>query len=158
MVELYEICREKKDNASPRMTNQNLADAIGKSPNTVAQYLRGDAPNASYDTVSAICKGLNVSMDQYTGIKIDAPDPDRELLERVHALTAENESLRTNIDSLNAHLATCKKSLKMHRAVTIILLGMLFIVLLVLIYDALNPNIGWIRRMFYSLRAWRSSI
>lgn len=152
MAELYEICREKKDNAVPRMTNQDLADATGKSTNTVAQFLRGDAPNATYETVAAICKELNVSMDEVNGIKPTAPNPDRDLLTKIQTLNAENEALRQGMDRLNEHLATCKKSLKMHRTVTIILLGMLFMVLLALIYDVLNPNVGWIRRMFASLQ------
>lgn len=158
MSELYELCRDKKDRSSPRITNQDLADAIGKSTTTVAQFLRGEAPNATYDTVAAICKELNVSMDEANGIKPTVPNPDRDLLDKIQALETENESLHRGIDGLNEHLATCKKSLKMHRTVTIILLGMLFMVLLALIYDALNPNVGWIRSMFASLQAWRTPI
>lgn len=158
MSELYELCREKKDKSSPRITNQDLADAIGKSTTTVAQYLRGDAPNASYETVAAICKELNVSMDEANGIKTPVPIPNHSLLDRIQTLEAENESLRQGIEGLNEHLATCKKSLKMHRTVTIILLAMLFLVILALIYDALNPNVGWIRSMFASLQAWKRAL
>ena len=72
MSELYEICREKKENTAPRITNQDLAEAIGKSTTTVAQFLRGDAPNASYDTVLALCRELGVSVDEYNGLPHEA--------------------------------------------------------------------------------------
>ena len=127
------------------MTNQDLAEKIGKSTTTVAQFLRGDAPNASAETVLAICKELGVSVDACIGLTPETPQPDAALLEQLHALEAENRALHDGMDRLNAHLATCKKSLKMHRFVTAVLLVIQFFCVLALIYDALNPDVGWLR-------------
>ena len=146
MSELYEICREKKENTAPRVTNQDLAEAIGKSTTTVAQFLRGDAPNASYDTVLALCRELGVSVDEYNGLPHEVPDPDPALLERIHSLESERKALTDALERMNEHLVTCKKSLKMHRFVTTVLLTMFCLVLIVLIVDLLNPNVGWVRR------------
>ena len=146
MSELYEICREKKENTAPRVTNQDLAEAIGKSTTTVAQFLRGDAPNASYDTVLALCRELGVSVDEYNGLPHEASDPNPALLERIHSLESERKALTDTLERMNEHLATCKKSLKMHRFVTTVLLVMFCLVLIILIVDLLNPNVGWVRR------------
>lgn len=146
MSELYEICREKKENTAPRVTNQDLAEAIGKSTTTVAQFLRGDAPNASYDTVLALCRELGVSVDEYNGLPHEVPDPNPALLERIHSLESERKALTDTLERMNEHLATCKKSLKMHRFVTTVLLAMFCLVLIILIVDLLNPNVGWVRR------------
>lgn len=146
MSELYEICREKKENTAPRITNQDLAEAIGKSTTTVAQFLRGDAPNASYDTVLALCRELGVSVNEYNGLPQEVPDPNPALLERIHSLESERKALTDTLERMNEHLATCKKSLKMHRFVTTVLLTMFCLVLIALIVDLLSPNVGWIRR------------
>ena len=146
MSELYEICREKKENTAPRITNQDLAEAIGKSTTTVAQFLRGDAPNASYDTVLALCRELGVSVDEYNGLPHEVPDPNPALLERIHSLESERKALTDTLERMNEHLATCKKSLKMHRFVTTVLLTMFCLVLIALIVDLLSPNVGWVRR------------
>lgn len=145
MSELYEICREKKENTAPRITNQDLAEAIGKSTTTVAQFLRGDAPNASYDTVLALCRELGVSVDEYNGLPHEAPDPDPALLERIHSLESERKALADALERVNEHLVTCKKSLKMHRFVTTVLLSMFCLVLIAVIVDLLNPDVGWVR-------------
>ena len=57
---------------------------------------------------------------------------------------------------MNEHLGTCKKSLKMHRFVTTVLLSMFCLVLLAIIIDLLNPNVGWIRRAFHVGMQWRN--
>lgn len=151
MQELYEICREKKENTILRMTNQDLAEKIGKSTTTVAQFLRGEAPNASAETVLAICKELGVSVDACIGLTPETPQPDAALLEQIHGLEAENRALHDGMDGLNAHLATCKKSMRMHRFVTAVLLVMVFLALIALLYDVLNPNVGWIRDQLAAL-------
>ena len=154
MSELYEICREKKENTAPRITNQDLAEAIGKSTTTVAQFLRGDAPNASYDTVLALCRELGVSVDEYNGLPHEVPDPNPALLERIHSLESERKALADALERMNEHLVTCKKSLKMHRFVTTVLLAMFCLVLLAIIIDLLDPNVGWIRRVSHIGMQW----
>lgn len=141
--ELYEKCREIKDTLNPRITNQDIAEASGKSERTVSQFLRGESPNASCETVAAICKELGVSIDEHYGIK--EPSQFDELARKIRALESENASLRDESAILQAHISTCKKSIRMHRFVTAFLLIMLFFALSALVYDLMNPSVGWIR-------------
>lgn len=77
---------------------------------------------------------MGVSMDEYFGIPHDEPAESSD----VEKLRAENAALR-------AQLAQQQKSLRMHRLVTLILLGILSLCALALVADALIPSIGWIR-------------
>ncbi len=170
--ELYEKCREIKETSNPRITNQDLAEATGKSERTVAQFLRGEIPNASYETVSSICKELGVSMDEHSGIKIPEPNPDRELEEHVHALESENHALRLQnvelagelenahseivhqkekADMLQAQLATRRPVIYTLLCVCVV---MAFTLLVYIILDANVPDVGFIRNGHPSLAAW----
>lgn len=73
-------------------------------------------------------------MDEYFGIPHDEP-----------AEPSDAEKLRAENAALRAQLAQQQKSLRMHRLVTLILLGILSLCALVLVADALIPSIGWIR-------------
>jgi transcriptional regulator with XRE-family HTH domain len=143
--QLWEVCRDKKDAMTPRITNRQIADETGLAENTVSMYLRGETKNAPLATFGPICRILGVSVDAFIGLTPKAPQPDAALLEQLHALEAENRALHDGMTGLNAHLATCKKSLKMHRLVTAVLLAMVFLALVALVYDVLNPDVGWIR-------------
>ena len=145
MQELYEICREKKDNASPRITNQDLADATEKSLNMVAQYLRGEAPNASFETVSALCKELNVSMDAFSGIEGTTDAQLKLLTEKLIQAEANKTALQAELKNAKAQLDIYKKSIKEHRKITWMLLALVMLAVAALIVDLLDPNVGWIR-------------
>ena len=73
-------------------------------------------------------------MDEYFGIPHDEP-----------AESSDAEKLRTENAALCAQLAQQQKSLRMHRIVTLILLGILLLCVLALVSDVLIPSIGWIR-------------
>lgn len=92
--ELYEKCREIKETSNPRITNQDLADATGKSERTVAQFLRGEIPNASCETVALICKEFGVSVDEHYGITMPEPNPDEQLAKENRTLESENHALK----------------------------------------------------------------
>ena len=92
--ELYEKCREIKETSNPRITNQDLADATGKSERTVAQFLRGEIPNASCETVASICKELGVSVDEHYGITMPESNPDEQLTKENRTLESENHALK----------------------------------------------------------------
>lgn len=127
---LWQLCREAKE--ASHLTNQAIADRAGLALNTVSQYLRGESKSASVYTVGQICYALGIDMNAYFGISPPAPESVSELLR------LENKSLRTQRDQL-------RKSLKMHRITTFILLGIISICVLALLIDVLNPSIGWIR-------------
>lgn len=121
---LSDLCREQKQTITPHKTNQDVAENTDLSVGTVSQFFRGDIKNPSVYTVGPICREMGVSMDDYFGIPHDEP--------------AETAALR-------AQLAQQQKSLRMHRLVTLILLGILLLCALALVADVLIPSIGWIR-------------
>ena len=131
---LSDLCREQKQTISPHKTNQDVAENTDLSVCTVSQFLRGDIKNPSVYTVGPICREMGVSMDEYFGIPHDEPAESSD----VEKLRAENAALR-------AQLAQQQKSLRMHRLVTLILLGILLLCVLALLVDVLSPSIGWIR-------------
>lgn len=131
---LSDLCREQKQTITPRKTNQDVAENTDLSVGTVSQFFRGDIKNPSVYTVGPICREMGVSMDEYFGIPHDEP-----------AEYSDAEKLRTVNASLRVQLAQQQKSLRMHRIVTLILLGILSLCALALVADVLSPSIGWIR-------------
>lgn len=127
---LWQLCREAKE--ASHLTNQAIADRAGLALNTVSQYLRGESKSASVYTVGQICYALDIDMNAYFGISPPAPESVSELLR------LENKSLRIQRDQL-------RKSLKMHRITTFLLIGIVAICALALLIDVLNPAIGWFR-------------
>ena len=121
---LSDLCREQKQTITPRKTNQDVAENTDLSVGTVY-------------TVGPICREMGVSMDEYFGIPHDEPaDP---------AEPPDAEKLRAENAALRAQLSQQQKSLRMHRLVTLILLGILLLCALALLVDVLSPSIGWIR-------------
>ena len=116
---LWETCREAKDTMQPHKTNQDIADESGVSVNAVSQFLRGETTKPYINTV---------------GVPPAEPSEPSD----AEKLRAENASLR-------AQFAQQQKSLRMHRLVTLILLGILLLCALALVADVLIPSIGWIR-------------
>ena len=131
---LSDLCREQKQTITPHKTNQDVAENTYLSVGTVSQFFRGDIKNPSVYTVGPICREMGVSMDEYFGIPHDEP-----------AEPSDSEKLRTVNAALRAQLAQQQKSLRMHRIVTLILLGILSLCALALLADVLSPSIGWIR-------------
>lgn len=161
--ELYEKCREIKETSNPRITNQDLADATGKSERTVAQFLRGEVPNASCETVASICKELGVSVDEHYGITMPEPGPDEKLTEKIRTLESENNALKVQnveligeVENLKSEVSHQKEKadflraqLKTRRPVIYTLMCscaiMSFTLLVYIILDANVPDAGLIR-------------
>ena len=110
--ELYEKCREIKETSNPRITNQDLADATGKSERTVAQFLRGEIPNASCETVALICKEFGVSVDEHYGITMPEPNPDEQLTKENRTLESENHALQIQLVELSGSLEMANAEIK----------------------------------------------
>ena len=134
---LSDLCREQKQAITPHKTNQDVAENTDLSVGTVSQFFRGDIKNPSVYTVGPICREMGVSMDGYFGIPHDEPAESSE--------PPDAEKLRAETAALRAQLAQQQKSLRMHRLVTLILLGILLLCALALVADVLIPSIGWIR-------------
>lgn len=161
--ELYEKCREIKETSNPRITNQDLAEATGKSERTVAQFLRGEIPNASCETVASICKEFGVSVDEHYGITTPKPNPDEQLAKENrmlesenHALKVQNVELAGEVENLKSEVSHQKEKadflraqLKTRRPVIYTLMCscavMAFTLLIYIILDANVPDAGFIR-------------
>ena len=161
--ELYEKCREIKETLNPRITNQDLAEATGKSERTVAQFLRGEIPNASCETVASICKELGVSVDEHYGITMPEPNPDEQLTKENRTLESENHALKVQnveligeVENLKSEVSHQKEKadflraqLKTRRPVIYTLMCscavMAFTLLVYIILDANVPDAGFIR-------------
>lgn len=133
---LSDLCREQKQTITPYKTNQDVAENTDLSVGTVSQFFRGDIKNPSVYTVGPICREMGVSMDEYFGIPPAEPAEPAE--------PPDAEKLRAENAALRAQLAQQQKSLRMHRLVTLILLGILLLCALALLVDVLSPSIGWI--------------
>lgn len=161
--ELYEKCREIKETSNPRITNQDLAEATGKSERTVAQFLRGEIPNASCETVASICKELGVSVDEHYGITMPEPNPDEQLTKENRMLESENHALKVQnveligeVENLKSEVSHQKEKadflraqLKTRRPVIYTLMCscavMAFTLLVYIVLDANVPDAGFIR-------------
>ena len=127
---LWQLCREAKD--AQHLTNQIIADRSGLALNTVSQYLRGESKSASVYTVGPICHALGIDMNAYFGISPPAPESVSELL-------------RLEVKSLRVQREHLRKSLKMHRITTLVLLGIVALCAFALVVDILSPTVGWFR-------------
>lgn len=141
--DIVDACREAKDSARPKITNQDIIDGTGISESAVKKFMSGGTKAPSLDTAAAICKYLDVSID-------DAYDIAGE-----EAMTAKLQGLQEALDAKTRDLTAAEeklayqeRSLRMHRIVTMILLALLALVVISLIADLLNPNVGWIRRAY----------
>ena len=127
---LWQLCREAK--YAQHLTNQIIADRAGLALNTVSQYLRGESKSASVYTVGPICHALGIDMNAYFGISPPAPESVSELL-------------RLEVKSLRVQREQLRKSLKMHRITTLVLLGIVALCTFALVVDILSPTVGWFR-------------
>ena len=170
--ELYEKCREIKETSNPRITNQDLADATAKSERTVAQFLRGEIPNASCETVASICKELGVSVDEHYGITMPEPNPDEQLTKENRTLESENHALKVQnveligkVESLKLEVSHQKEKadflraqLKTRRPVIYTLMCssavMAFTLLIYLVLDFRVSDVGFIINGKLQPAAW----
>ena len=130
---LKDLCRANKGNNSSR----RIAELSGVPEATVNGFFARASKDPSVYTVGPICREMGVSMDEYFGIPHDEPAEPAE--------PPDAERLRAENAALRAQLAQQQKSLRMHRLVTLILLGILLLCVLSLLVDVLIPSIGWIR-------------
>lgn len=128
----------------PRKKNQDIADESGLSVNAVGQFLRGETKSPSVDTAGPICAALGVSMDEHFGVEAPAEDD-----------TSEVERLRLQLENAERVNAIYEKGLKRKNVQFWVLSAIVLIVLLALLVDLCNPNVGWIRASFTShMEVW----
>lgn len=143
---LVEACRKEKNSTDPKVTNQDICNATGLSETAVNNFLRGSTKDPPLGTAVAIAKYLGVSVDLACGIKTDSIDA--KLYTELQRTQDELDAKTRDLEAAQKELVYCGRSLRMHRVVTMVLLALLALVVIALITDLLNPNVGWIRRAY----------
>lgn len=134
--ELVNWCRDRK--AHLQLSNARLAELSGMPKGTVDRVLSNTHEDFKYATVRPLLQVLIGSEWGCNGCPYDneaAP----ETAEALHESIAEKS---TEINRL--HAVVDKKN-KMISALSIALGVLVFFVMAVVIYDRMNPNVGWFR-------------
>ena len=115
-----------------KLTNQQLSDLSGVPVGTINRILSGQTDNPSFQTVCDIVIALDGSLDELAGIR---PKKDNE---------AENAKYTPEIEAIYKQMIHSKDKW-IFRLFVFSCVIVAFIVFL-LIFDLLNPNIGFFRR------------
>ncbi len=82
------------------MNQQALADKLGISRNTLAGWETGHS-KPGLDMVPSLCRALHISLAHFFGVKAAAQPGDKELLEKLHALSpADREVITWEVEAL----------------------------------------------------------
>ena len=115
-----------------KLTTQQLSDLSGVPVGTINRILSGQTDNPSFQTVCDIVIALDGSLDELAGIR---PKKDSE---------AENAKYTPEIEAIYKQMIHSKDKW-IFRLFVFSCVIVAFIVFL-LIFDLLNPNIGFFRR------------
>ena len=125
MLELeHELNKLKEEKG---LTAKELAEASGVPLPTVNRILSGQTPDPCYSTV---CKLLDV---------LGATDDDKK---QVFSENTDTEHYKAMIALYERGLAQRNKWIKLLAGV---LLGIIAVIIIVLVIDILNPNMGYVR-------------
>lgn len=129
---MWRVCREKKEKL--RLRNEDIAAQEQISVNAVAQFLRGETKNVSLYIGAAICRALHVSLDQHFGI---VPDE----------LPVSKSDTGTLLDAalLEQSVEHAQKEALIYKRVAYAFGVIVGFVLVALVLDLTNTNIGWFR-------------
>ena len=114
------------------LTNQELSDLSGVPVGTINRIMANQTDNPSFQTVCDIVIALDGSLDELAGIR---PKKDSE---------AENAKYTPEIEAIYKQMihSKDKRSFRLFVFSCVILAFIVFL----LIFDLLNPNIGFFRR------------
>ena len=117
------------------LTQKDLAQLAGISESTASRVLNGLGENTTVATLQAVCDALGISTDEQESAKESAD---------VSAVAAV---YRDRIADLKAQLHQRDRWI---RAVSIAFLTLVLLIVFLFLYDVLNPNVGWFRRLAQS--------
>lgn len=144
------VCANKKSIT----TASQLSQEAGISEAVISKIKTGDSKSPSFDTIYAICEATGASIDVMCGLKADSNEEVDAILakleeqKRVNAeLTHQNELLKVHVQDKDERLdslRTSKKMLLKWLSIVSTILAVFTIVFIgLLIYDKLNPHMGW---------------
>lgn len=117
--------------AQSGLTNEQIADLSGVPKNTVTRIFGGETVNPSFQNVADIVKALHGSLDEMAMIQVEEDAP------------VEHES-ESRLVLLYREIIRGKD--KWIRTLAVALGSVMAIVMFLLIFDIMNPTVGWFQR------------
>ena len=108
---INEYCKAAKDQAYPKITNQEICDKTNISDSTLNNFFRGATKNPSVYLVGDICRALDVSLDEYFMLNSEHL-PSQDLIDKIHQLEAENHSMQLQLVELSSSLDMANAEIK----------------------------------------------
>lgn len=113
------------------LTLDQIADLSGVQKNTVSRIFSGETENPGFQTVADIVKALHGSLDEMAMIQVEEDEP----------MEKESES---RLVLLYREIIRGKD--KWIRTLAIALGAVMAVVMFLLIFDIMNPTVGWFQR------------
>lgn len=132
---LNNVCRDRRDER--RIAIQTISDETGIPTSTLSKFFSGETHSTSVDLAGAVCKVLDVSLDDYFGI-----------------LPRDSDLVGPEVHRLRAQIIMYQRALK-HKdkwilGLAIALGAVLLVVIVALLIDVANRDWGWFRSAFSS--------
>lgn len=96
---INEYCKAAKDQAYPKITNQEICDKTNISDSTLNNFFRGATKNPSVYLVGDICRALDVSLDEYFMLNSEQL-PSQDLIDKIHQLEEKSRELESENHAL----------------------------------------------------------
>ena len=96
---INEYCKAAKDQAYPKITNQEICDKTNISDSTLNNFFRGATKNPSVYLVGDICRALDVSLDEYFMLNSEHL-PSQDLIDKIHQLEEKSRELEAENHAL----------------------------------------------------------
>lgn len=91
---INEYCKAAKDQAYPKITNQEICDKTNISDSALNNFFRGATKNPSVYLVGDICRALDVSLDEYFMLNSEHL-PSQDLIDKIHQLEEKGHELES---------------------------------------------------------------
>jgi transcriptional regulator with XRE-family HTH domain len=125
------------------LTNVEIARIADTPLATITRVFNGQTPNPTFETISRIAIAMGVSLDELTGLKpTDAP-PVPSRIET--ALNSYSDILREKDDRIKELQEEKRLERKEKHRIMGVLVCFIGFVLLILAFDLLNGDLGYIR-------------
>lgn len=150
---LFECARKKG-----LMTAVAIAEAADVDANTISRLKTGRQKSPDLIQVVRLYKACGASLDRGFEMELDPVENpvNDELVAEIEKLKNENELLKASVEAKDLLLEEREESVKSARGVlnqrtklitvqTLIITILVLAIVGVLVYDKLNPDVGWIR-------------
>lgn len=146
------------------LTINDLVDQTGIAPSAISRLLDGTQSEPKLYNSAALCRALDLSMDELFGLHAAEPDT-AELHDRLHTLELENVRLASECEQLHAEASHQKEKAELWRGrfiarqpLFIIITATVFVLVAMLavymMFDASILNAGLIQNGELSAYAW----